>query len=589
MSEVHEPPLDRFCDLVMKGGITSGIVYPKAIGLLARHYRFRSIGGTSAGAIAAAVTAAAELQRREKGTREGFALLEQLPEQLQAKVPSARMSKLLSLFQPQRRTRRLFSVLMRSLNSKGTYRRVLRIVAALLLAYWQAVVASVVLAGGAAALGSGVFGAVLLSLLALPVLVGRWIYRDITQNVVDNGFGLCNGMTEYDQHEALTPWLHALIQKAAGRGPMDRPLTFGDLWSAPGFPPTWYGERFWTPSIDLRMFTTNLTHGRPYLFPLADWGWLPAEARPDERLYFKPHELARYLPRQVVDWMRLCAKPYVVAPDRRGKDPDEAQADGAMELPLPRDLPVLLAARMSLSFPLLLSAVPLHAIDREAPTGASRFRCCWFSDGGISSNFPMHLFDALVPLWPGFGISLEEHIEGSELVYLPTKYDDGHGERWTRFAESDKSAGRFGGFVSAIFNAMQNWNDNSVSRMPGVRDRVARVRLKKGEGGMNLNMEPQLIDEVARRGVAAAEILMCRFAQARKDGQPAEGWDEHRFVRLNVLLKLLATHAPFLDRALRGDTPYATNFATLLNALNNHDGQGRPKSPPPGYEKPLTH
>ena len=49
------------CDLVMRGGITSGIVYPRAIAKLAETYNFRSIGGTSAGAIAAAATAAANL------------------------------------------------------------------------------------------------------------------------------------------------------------------------------------------------------------------------------------------------------------------------------------------------------------------------------------------------------------------------------------------------------------------------------------------------------------------------------------------------------------------------------------------------
>jgi hypothetical protein len=48
------------CDLVMRGGITSGIVYPRAIAKLAETYDFRSIGGTS-GAIAAAATAAAAL------------------------------------------------------------------------------------------------------------------------------------------------------------------------------------------------------------------------------------------------------------------------------------------------------------------------------------------------------------------------------------------------------------------------------------------------------------------------------------------------------------------------------------------------
>jgi hypothetical protein len=47
------------CDLVMRGGITSGIVYPRAIAKLSETYRFRSIGGTSAGAIAATGTAAA--------------------------------------------------------------------------------------------------------------------------------------------------------------------------------------------------------------------------------------------------------------------------------------------------------------------------------------------------------------------------------------------------------------------------------------------------------------------------------------------------------------------------------------------------
>src|SRR3954469_19373015 len=66
------------CDLVMKGGITSGVVYPAAVLKLAPTYRFRSIGGTSAGAIAAALTAAAEFGR-ETG---GFEKLDQLRTQI---------------------------------------------------------------------------------------------------------------------------------------------------------------------------------------------------------------------------------------------------------------------------------------------------------------------------------------------------------------------------------------------------------------------------------------------------------------------------------------------------------------------------
>src|SRR5438874_11437292 len=66
------------CGIVMKGGITSGVVYPLAACELAKSYRFRRVGGTSAGAIAAAATAAAEYGRW-RGTGGGFASLEALP------------------------------------------------------------------------------------------------------------------------------------------------------------------------------------------------------------------------------------------------------------------------------------------------------------------------------------------------------------------------------------------------------------------------------------------------------------------------------------------------------------------------------
>ena len=57
------------CNLVMKGGVTSGVVYPGTIRVLATRYRFHKIGGTSAGAIAAAFTAAAEYRRRTRVSR----------------------------------------------------------------------------------------------------------------------------------------------------------------------------------------------------------------------------------------------------------------------------------------------------------------------------------------------------------------------------------------------------------------------------------------------------------------------------------------------------------------------------------------
>ena len=52
------------CDLIMKGGITSGVVYPFAVTGLAERYRLRGVGGSSAGAIAATLAAAAERRRQ---------------------------------------------------------------------------------------------------------------------------------------------------------------------------------------------------------------------------------------------------------------------------------------------------------------------------------------------------------------------------------------------------------------------------------------------------------------------------------------------------------------------------------------------
>ena len=59
---MHETP-SLECDLILQGGLTSGVIYPRALCEVARVYRLRSVGGSSAGAIAAAAAAAAEFNR----------------------------------------------------------------------------------------------------------------------------------------------------------------------------------------------------------------------------------------------------------------------------------------------------------------------------------------------------------------------------------------------------------------------------------------------------------------------------------------------------------------------------------------------
>jgi len=116
----------RKCDIVMKGGITSGIVYPRAVSRLAKEYRFQSIGGTSAGAIAAAMTAAAEYSR-SRGTMV-FDKLDEIPRWL-GQSSWGRNSNLLNLFQPQATTRGLFRVALAFL-VKPWWRRLLKLVQA---------------------------------------------------------------------------------------------------------------------------------------------------------------------------------------------------------------------------------------------------------------------------------------------------------------------------------------------------------------------------------------------------------------------------------------------------------------------------
>ena len=85
------------CDIVMKGGITSGVVYPEGHSPDRRGLSSgRRLGGTSAGAIAAAFAAAAEFDRGGGG----FERLETIPAELN--------ENLMKLFQPLPRHRKSF-------------------------------------------------------------------------------------------------------------------------------------------------------------------------------------------------------------------------------------------------------------------------------------------------------------------------------------------------------------------------------------------------------------------------------------------------------------------------------------------------
>ena len=46
-------PNPQDCDVVLEGGVTSAVIYAGLLARLSKTYRFRCLGGTSAGAVAA--------------------------------------------------------------------------------------------------------------------------------------------------------------------------------------------------------------------------------------------------------------------------------------------------------------------------------------------------------------------------------------------------------------------------------------------------------------------------------------------------------------------------------------------------------
>jgi predicted acylesterase/phospholipase RssA len=583
--EIGNPVADRLADVVMKGGITSGVVYPWAVCELSRSYLFKSIGGTSAGAIAAVLTAAAEFRRRTDRSAEGFRGLEALPETLGAP------GFMLSLFRPDPATRGLFQLFVKVIKARGTVSRLsAAVVAALAIRPWAIlgavpglfVVAAALWYPAPLALRLGAVIAGLLMAAAVVLVILAVALRNELVKLDQNYFGLCRGTAapKSKEPESLTNWLAAEIDRVAGK--TNGPLTFRDLWTAPI--PSQFKDILSEKdhSIELRTVTTSLTQGRPYTFPFA---------RPDDKeytesdqkrhgFYFDPVQFGDLFPPRVVQWMvdRANKSWAVIGPDRQQLLP----------LPAPEDIPVVLAARLSLSFPALISAVPLWGYDlalkaEEPENGGTPEKRppfpCWFSDGGITSNFPIHFFDSVIPRWPTFGLNLRYFPSDPEIpcpadeahrVWLPKRNSDGALESWSHLP-SEAGVPRVAGFFGLIKSAMMSWNDNSFLRLPGYRDRIAEIWLKESEGGMNLEMDRTTVMKLAGWGREAGAELRRRFASPHDAKTNPMSWDNHRLRRahggLAAVRDLLKGMPTPVVKQVPGDTP--------LEEVLNHEADAK--------------
>jgi len=193
-------------------------------------------------------------------------------------------------------------------------------------------------------------------LATLAIGIYKYLRERMNGLAEQSFYGICMGHS--DEREGatlpLTDWLHGKIQHLSGK--TGEPLTFADL------------ER---KDIDLKMVTTNLSHEQPYIVPFEY-----------DTFIFNEGDMRRLFPADVVDHMIAHA----------------LQPSGAMlpsgfhRLPGGKSLPVVVAARLSLSFPLLVSAVRFYTVNAASfayldKLTAADLQPNWFSDGGLCSNF----------------------------------------------------------------------------------------------------------------------------------------------------------------------------------------------------------
>jgi predicted acylesterase/phospholipase RssA len=463
------------CDLVMKGGATSGVVYPPVIAELAEKYEFANIGGTSAGAIAAAVTAAAEYGRKS-GHLDDFAPLNKLSMDLskpgmlltlfRASAP-AHLRPLLDTLLPlvsdpgaadgapiAQGEEPLLPPIVRSIapewldlltpprkpdapKAEDRLGQHIRALFKALPEHHQAAYQKGATAAGLAAERIGrwlILAAVALAAIFLvPVLLSLtvasalawaicaavliigafWLSSAIASRAIalggasvalgnlgwlllndvpQNMYGICTGRKQPDtpaDQPALTDWLNSQLHLMAGATPHGGPLTFADL----------HDQR-----IQLQMVTTNLSHGRPYVLPF-DTEFTLLFQRGDVEALF-PEEIVRYMCQD-----RHTYPGWIL--DDLNQNIAEHDPRRYYMLPNSADLPVIFGMRMSLSFPVLISAVRLYTVSGHCPVIDGMYRPQqqhlqpnWFSDGGICSNFPIHFFDSWLPTHPTFGINL---------------------------------------------------------------------------------------------------------------------------------------------------------------------------------------
>jgi predicted acylesterase/phospholipase RssA len=668
LDPADRPPFDRYCDVVLEGGVVNGVVYPGFLMEIARKFHFHAIAGASVGAIAAALAAACEYNRRF-GSYNGFNQgLAKMPEDLAAWIDKDQsVTKIQSLFQPAKKIKRLFDFAVDVIGSRVNpanedrmqkskaadansaiadqistsnlaqasvfslstelYRKFLMHYSLLGRASQssgfriRSLLVLLLACGGLfASMNLGLLRAtltcgVLFILVFFLIWPGVLFLMDVYRLLLMPGFGMCTGMrADGDKNKSLVEWLHEGIQKSA-QLPLHKPLTFGELWRAPGGPKDESGASL-EKSIDLRMITTCLSQGRIYELP---------QKHSDTPIMFRLSELKDFFPESVIDHLRSSSSALDVYKNefiaRRFFERSLAEAKyqpgivdklaecqkklqkifDELEKPDSKDirvlpaaaLPIVVAARMSMSCPILFQAVPFLGLNLDKNTEDMEIVRLWFSDGGIGSNFPIHIFDQAIPKWPTLGLKLLDVAPRNSirprksskprpiLTYLPFFHYAGsednlvfpNDDQAFSFAGKRQTLGTFIQFVFSIYASAKDGNDQSYLRMPDIRNRVVRVYMNnRSKNALNLKISPDVIKWLGgtvgvQGGRNAADAYLADL-QDDKYRSVVNLWQDHRWVRMRMLIDGLRQYLSGAGHAINSSQlPGCPGQATLRDQI----------------------
>ena len=128
-----------------------------------------------------------------------------------------------------------------------------------------------------------------------------------------------------------------------------------------------------------------------------------------------------------------------------------------------------------------------------------------------------------------------------------------------------------------MIDAARNWMDNLQATVPGYRDRIVHVFLNEREGGLNLNMPPDVLTKLSGYGEQAADHLVQHFIDGTDGGKPTPmTWDNHRWIRYRSSTSLLGEFLTHYASSAGNPQPGDPSIMTLV-------ARGKNDPPPTGY------